>query len=414
MIFGALPSVLQAGKGLAPFVVSLIVLAVGAGLFKPNVAPAILDQYTHQKPYTKVLKSGEKVIVDPEATVQRLMLVFYALVNIGAFFALATTYAEKRIGYWLAYLLPTIIFMFLPLLLLYLYTRVVKVPPSGPELTRVVRICTLAVRENRGKFWKSDFWDSVKPARLSERDITTFRGKPIDWTDRFVDDVIRTLGACKIFLYFPIYNLSDSGIGSVLTNQGSTMLTNGAPNDILINFNPLAIVITIPILTYVIYPLLRKRNIKFGRITRITLGFILASISSALGAVLQYYVYETNPCKYAATRCANDGAGVSPISIWMQIPVVVLGALSECFCNVTGYEIAYARSPHNMKALAVALFLATHALSSAAGEVLSPVIKDPYLIWIWAGPSIALALQTVVFWFKYRRMDNDEFMTYNE
>ena len=100
---------------------------------------------------------------------------------------------------------------------------------------------------------------------------------------------------------------------------GSTILTNGAPNNILINFNPLAIVITIPILTYGIYPLLRKRNIKFGRITRITLGFILASISSALGAVLQYYVYETNPCKYAATRCANDGAGVSPISIWTQV-----------------------------------------------------------------------------------------------
>lgn len=31
MIFGALPSVLRAGRGLAPFIISLLILAVGAG-----------------------------------------------------------------------------------------------------------------------------------------------------------------------------------------------------------------------------------------------------------------------------------------------------------------------------------------------------------------------------------------------
>ena len=48
-------------------------------MFKPNIAPTILDQYEYQKPYTKSLKSGEKVVVDPEATVQRLMLIFYGV-----------------------------------------------------------------------------------------------------------------------------------------------------------------------------------------------------------------------------------------------------------------------------------------------------------------------------------------------
>jgi hypothetical protein len=31
MIFGALPSVLQKGQGVAPFLISLITLAIGAG-----------------------------------------------------------------------------------------------------------------------------------------------------------------------------------------------------------------------------------------------------------------------------------------------------------------------------------------------------------------------------------------------
>jgi hypothetical protein len=57
------------------------------------------------------------------------------------------------------------------------------------------------------------------------------------------------------------------------------------------------------------------------------------------------------------------------------------------------------------------LFLFTTALSSALGEILTPAIKDPNLVWIWAGPAIALAAQTVVFWLKYRRYDGDEFMT---
>lgn len=88
MVFGALPVVLQAGHGMAPFVVSLIVLAFGAGLFKCNIAPLVIDQYPHHKQHIKVLPSGERVIVDPETTVQRLMLTFYMLVNIGAFFGL--------------------------------------------------------------------------------------------------------------------------------------------------------------------------------------------------------------------------------------------------------------------------------------------------------------------------------------
>lgn len=57
------------------------------------------------------------------------------------------------------------------------------------------------------------------------------------------------------------------------------------------------------------------------------------------------------------------------------------------------------------------MFLFTTALSSALGEILTPAIKDPNLVWIWAAPAIVLAAQTVVFWLKYRKYDDDEFMT---
>ncbi|KAE8167644.1 hypothetical protein BDV40DRAFT_284575 [Aspergillus tamarii] len=328
-IFGAIPSVLQKGTAHSapPFIISLLVLALGAGIFKPNIAPTILDQHRNKKAYTKVLKSGEKVIVDPELTSSRTMLIFYGVVNIGAFYMLATTYAENA--------------------------------------TKCL---------GHGGY----------PGGMDRQAVAT-----------------------EVFFYFPIYNINDGGIGSVASNQGASMTTNGAPNDLLNNFNALTIIVMTPVLSHILYPLLLRYNIKFGRINRITFGFVLAMISGVIGAIVQWRVYKTSPCGYYASSC---DAGVSPILIWWQLPNVILGALSELFCNVTAYELAYARAPPSMRGLVMAIFLFTTALSSALGEVLIPVTQDPYLIWIWGAPAVALAIQTILFWFRFRSLNYDEFM----
>lgn len=135
----------------------------------------------------------------------------------------------------------------------------------------------------------------------------------------------------------------------------------------------MTIIVTVPLLSYVIYPTLRRYKIKFGRISRITFGFTITVISGIIGAIVQWQVYETSPCGYYATTCD----AVSPLNVWIQIPNISLGAISECFCIVTAYELAYARSPPGMKSLVVALSLASLSLSYALGEILSPVIQDP-------------------------------------
>lgn len=179
-------------------------------MFKPNIAPTVLDQYVHQKAYTKVLKSGEKVVVDPETTVQKIMLFFYGFVNVGAFFAIATTYTEKYVGYWLTFLLPGIVYFLLPLLLWYLNDKLIKYPPSGSALSKVWKILVVVVKRNKGNFFAKEFWSAATPSSLADSGITTFNGKAISWTDKDVDDVRRTIGACAIFLYYPIYNISES------------------------------------------------------------------------------------------------------------------------------------------------------------------------------------------------------------
>ncbi|GLA09906.1 hypothetical protein AnigIFM60653_000847 [Aspergillus niger] len=403
-IIGAIPSVLQAGTAHAapPFIIGLLLLALGAGIFKPNIAPTVLDQYRHQKQYTKVLKTGEKVIVDPEMTATRTMLIFYGVINVGAFYMLATTYAEKYVGYWLAFLLAGIIYFILPVVLAAAYKKTYRTPPSGnSDLAKAIKITITALRQNKWQVWRKNFFDAAKPSVLAAKGIQ------VDWSDKLVDDVRRTLVATEIFFYFPIYNLNDGGIGSVSTNQGASMTTNGAPNDLLSNFNALTIIVAVPIVDYFIYPLLYRYNIPFKRITRITFGFTLAALSGLCGALVQWRVYKTSPCGYYASSCSE----VSPISIWWQLPNTILGALSEIFCNVTAYELAYARSPASMRGLVMAIFLFMTALSSALGEILLPVTEDPDLIWIWGAPAVALALQTIFFWYRFSYLNNDEFMT---
>ncbi|KAK1500960.1 POT family protein [Colletotrichum abscissum] len=404
MVGGAAPSILQAGKGVAPFLISYFLLAIGAGIFKPNVAPTVIDQYKHQREYTKVLKSGEKVIVDPETTVNHIMLIFYAFINVGAFFSIAVVYIEKYHSFWLAYLVPGIVYFLLPLLLAATYKRTVRVAPQGSDLNRFVKITVSAIKASKGNIFSKNVWQNVRPTALAER------GVHVGYSEKDVDDARRTWQAVQIFLYIPIWYLNDGGVGNVQSNQGAAMTSDGAPNDLLSHFNPLVIIVFSPFMANVVYPFLERRNVKFGRISRMTVGFVLAIISSLIGALVQWRVYETSPCGYAASDCDD----VSPLSIWWQIPNVALGAMSEIFINVTAYELAYARAPEHMRSTVVALFLFMTALSSALGQILLPSIADPTLIWAWAAPGIALFVQTIVFWFRHRHLNDDVFMTYKE
>jgi hypothetical protein len=44
----------------------------------------------------------------------------------------------------------------------------------------------------------------------------------IEWTDEFVEDIGKTFQACQMFLFFPVYNLNDGGIGNIVTSQVCT------------------------------------------------------------------------------------------------------------------------------------------------------------------------------------------------
>ena len=53
------------------------------------------------------------------------------------------------------------------------------------------------------------------------------------------------------------------------------MAGHGIPNDLMQNFDPIAIIVLVPILDRIIYPLMHKVGIRFLPITRITVGFVV-------------------------------------------------------------------------------------------------------------------------------------------
>ncbi|KAK4185676.1 putative peptide transporter ptr2 protein [Podospora australis] len=410
MIVSALPPVLQSGHAIGPFALSLYMLSIGAAQFKPNISPTVMDQSPHKVAHV-IEQNGERVIVDPEESINGVMLWFYLLINIGACFGIPTTYLAKIVGYWAAYLVPTILYFMLPPLLWYLNSRLVKQPPGGSDLGNVFKVLGDCFRHGGLRsIGRKGFWEQGKPSVRAAAGDT----KQYTYDDQFVNDVRRTFQACGIFLFQPIFNINDGGLGAAANALSAGMQTNGLPNDLLDNLNSVSIVIMVPVMNHIIYPLLRRWGIKWGPISRMTFGFALCTVGSIGFSVLQYYVYQTSPCGYNATTCAEivpEGENsLSSVSYsWYAVPII-LTAISEIFVNVTAYGIAYTRSPKNMKGLVSSINLFMTAISAAIGLATAPAISDPYLIWAFAGPTIAGGVMTVIFWFTFKHIDKEEFV----
>ncbi|KAJ7084827.1 PTR2-domain-containing protein [Mycena belliarum] len=403
LVIAAIPSVIAGGHAIAPFVISILLLALGTGYIKSCIAPIIADQSVVKVQSVTTLPSGEKVIIDPGS-------VYYWAVNVGAFMSVATSYSEKRIGFWLAYLIPGILYILMPVTLVFAYPRLVRLPPQGSVVLDSFKVFrTLFTRAGlKGMLKGGENWNVAKPTNIAASGGLKNKERGwITWDDDFVDELKRTITACKLFLFLPIFSMAGDGLSTIQNNQGASLTTNGAPNDLLGNFNALTIIFAVPLMNFVIYPWLRKMGINFSPIRRIVFGFLVAALAMVIGALIQWKIYVTSPCGYYASDC-SIGTGVSPISVWVQIPLYSLPALAEIFINVTSYEIAYTRAPQRMKGVVFAIVLFMSALSAAITLIISPSFVDPHLIWPFVGLAGALVISAILIWFLFHKMDDEE------
>ncbi|SCU98711.1 LADA_0H14884g1_1 [Lachancea dasiensis] len=404
-IIGAIPSVLKnSGPALAPCLIGIITLAIATSFIKPVLLPTLLSQYPHQTDVVKTLPTGERVIIDRDASLQRMTMTFYWSINVGGFMAVATSYAARNIGYWLAFLIPMILYLIMPVVLIFLKRHIDDEPPSGRSMVadclKVLKVCFEGGWVQR--YRSGSFWEYAKPSNLRTMGRDGWRkNKPGFYPEQLVQDARVTISACVIFLYYVIYNINDNGISSMLVSQSASMTSNGVPNDLISNFNPLCIIIFMPILDWIVYPILRKMKINFKPVYRIFAGFMVAALSQVAGAITQKAVYDTSPCGNFATTCEEK----SPISMWVTAVQYAMTGFSECLAMTTGYEIAFERSPPQMKSFVMALFLFTTALSAALSEIITPSLVDPHLVIPFAVLACLGAVFACIFLWRYWNLD---------
>ncbi|KAJ7352072.1 peptide transporter PTR2B [Mycena albidolilacea] len=415
LVGSATPSSLehpQAALGL--LVLAIFVMAVGAGSIKSNVSPMIAEQY-QGKLRKETLPSGETVIVSPSITVQSIYLYFYMAINFGSTGAISASFLARDNGYWVAYLVPTCIFATVPIVLYFGRNSYVKTPPRGSivlETFRVIGLCLSAratfnpvalIRDLR----RPGFWDPAKPSYYHGSELPA----KITWDDEFVGEVHRTLSACKVFLFFPIFWLCYSQIDGNLGTVAAGMTLQGTPNDLIQNLNPISIIIMIPIFERGIYPLLRRRGINFSPIKRITAGFFVAGLAMVYASVLQHFLYKTSPCDNDQPSACTDADGnpaASPINVWVVSGPYILVGMAEIFANITSLEYAYTKAPVRMKSVVMAFSQLQTALASALNFALVDVNVEDKFQWLFASFGITATLFAGLFYWTFRDLDRAE------
>ncbi|KAI8992110.1 POT family-domain-containing protein [Mycotypha africana] len=389
----SIPPAIESGAAFPGFIVSIIIIGLGTGGIKSNVAPLVAEQYQSRSPYIRTDNKGNRVIVSPQATYQQIFSYFYWGINIGALSAIATTELEKNVGFWPAYLLPTIMFMFGIATIFIGRKRYIQAPPRGSIFVEVGKLFMMKIKVKDGL-------EACKPSNLAIDHPDLLH--EATWDDVFVDELKRALRACIIFCWYPIFWLCYSQMTNNLISMAGTMLTGNVPNDIMQNIDPLTLIIAIPVFDRVIFPGLRRCGINLGPITRIALGFFFAAVAMGYSAGIQAKVYQTAP------YYDHPDGRQNWISAAYQIPSYFFTAISEVFASITGNEYAYKKAPESMKSIVMALFLFTNCIASILGFALVSVAVDPKLTWMYTGIGCASFICSVLIFVLYRKYDKTD------
>ncbi|TIB12548.1 hypothetical protein E3P89_01602 [Wallemia ichthyophaga] len=378
--------------GLGGLITAMIIIGLGTGGIKSNISIWLAEQIKTDTMYVHTNKKGEKEIVDPNITVQRIFSWFYFTINCGSLASLATTSSERKVGFWLAYTLPTIVFCFIPVLLTFMYTRLKHLPPRGSVLIETVKVCKAA--------WSKRSWSAAKPDAYEQQ----YDSKPT-WDGAFVDEVQRGLRASRIFIFYPVYWVCYNNNTNNLVSMAGSLRSDGTPNDLIQNINPISLIIFIPLLDLGVYPALRKMGISVRPVARIALGFITASLAMVYCAVFQHFIYsKLSPCGEYATQCGEP----ADMNVWMVAPAYALIGLSECFASITGLEYAFQKAPANLKSLIMAIFLLQTAFGNAINLAVLPVTEDPHLVWLYTGFACAAFVAGIAFYATFWSWDKTE------
>lgn len=141
-------------------------------------------------------------------TISVIYMRYYFFINVGSLVGqISMVYAEKYVGFWLSFTLPTIMFLICPLVMYWCRNQYVRLPPTGSVLGKSMGIIGLGMKGRWSlnpvttfrHMASDDFWERSKPSKLKHRPAW------MTFDDAWVDEVRRGFKACTVFFYFPIF-----------------------------------------------------------------------------------------------------------------------------------------------------------------------------------------------------------------
>lgn len=136
----------------------------------------------------------------------------------------------------------------------------------------------------------------------------------------------------------------------------------------------IGVLVLIPIMDKLVYPLLKKCNVRLSQLQRIGVGMVIATLSMACAGGIE--LYRKEQCCMNQTRGSDETeTKVSNITIFYQVPQYTLIGLSEVFTSITGLELAYTEAPKSLQGAVMGIYLLTTGLGTYLGAALVAIVN---------------------------------------
>jgi proton-dependent oligopeptide transporter, POT family len=299
------------------FLFGCTLIAIGAGGIKPCVSAHVGDQFD----------STNKHLIE------KMYNWFYFSINAGAVIAYITAEPLLRNEYLISKGLNTSVAFGLPGILMV--------------------IATIVFWMGRKKF------TSVKPAGWALYREELFSKKGLEMVLRLA----------PVFLFLSVFWSLFDQTGSAWVIQADSDLMNKTINLGFVSFdfypsqigffNPLLVVILIPVFTVILYPYLRSKfNLNY--ISKMTIGMVLAAVSFALISWVQ----------------GKMDNGFEMTIAWQILGFFILTS-AEIFVSISSLEFSYTQAPNSLKSLILSFWLLSTAIGNGFTALINFFIKRP-------------------------------------
>jgi solute carrier family 15 (peptide/histidine transporter), member 3/4 len=401
-VFGSVPGAIVQGV----IFTAMYTVALGAGGIKPNVSTMGADQFDPKIPQDK--KESEQFFSYFYWSINLGALIAYSLVAYVCQYGLPGLGGEPW-GFFVGYLIPTIMMCFGVLVFMSGSSNYKKVSPRGSMLTTAGGILyeALVIRYN-----------DTSPTgylldKASDQHGGSYAANDVEGV-KYVAKLTPFLGV--MIPYWGIYGQTKTAFQIQGCQMQSTIGTFQLPISAMNMFNNVAILILVPLTDQVLYPKLKEKGYGLTMLNKIGWGFVFAVLAMVVAGLIELYriqqapsagnYYDTSardnisPCRnidnydpykyqdwYAdhsldkplncqqicpaidgvlSLSCisCDDIPQMSQISIFWQVPQFVLIGISEIFASITSLEFFYSQAPSRMRSVSQASNLFTNALGS--------------------------------------------------